>query len=65
MTTWDPDTQVQDVDVLRDINARFAGTFALNAWVGRGSLAVGDAVGRLRPEEVVGLERPQTGRYVD
>lgn len=45
MTTFDPDTQKQDANVLRDINARFAGTLALNAEVAAGgSIAVGDAV---------------------
>ena len=45
MTTFDPDTQEQDADVLRDINARFGGTLALNADVEVGGLvAVGDPV---------------------
>lgn len=45
MTTWHPDTLAQDVDVLRDLNARFGGRFALNAWAGRpGRVAVGDVV---------------------
>lgn len=45
MTTFDPDTQEQDADVLRDINARFGGTLALNAEVqAGGAIAVGDAV---------------------
>lgn len=45
MTTFDPDTQAQDANVLRDINARFGGTLALNAEVAAGGLvAVGDAV---------------------
>ena len=45
MTTFDPDTQVQDANVLRDINQRFDGTLALNAEVAvGGSIAVGDAV---------------------
>ena len=45
MTTWHPDTLAQDVDVLRDLNARFGGRFALNAWAGRpGRVAVGDLV---------------------
>ena len=45
MTTWDPDTNEQDVSVLRDINARFGGTFALNAWAGQpGLVRVGDPV---------------------
>jgi uncharacterized protein YcbX len=45
MTTWDPDTLVQDVDVLRSIRSRFSGTFALNAWTAReGRISVGDPV---------------------
>lgn len=45
MTTFDPDTQEQDADVLRDINARFGGTLALNAAVeAGGTITVGDAV---------------------
>jgi hypothetical protein len=45
MTTWDPDTQEQDVEVLRDIQRRFGGTLALNASVERpGLVRVGDPV---------------------
>jgi uncharacterized protein len=45
MTTYDPDTQVQDVSVLRDIVTRFEGKLALNARVLRGGvLSVGDRV---------------------
>ena len=45
MTTYDPDTQVQDPRVLRDIVERFEGKLALNARVVRGgTLAVGDDV---------------------
>ena len=43
VTTYDPDTLDQRVDVLRDIRRRFDGTLALNAAVLRpGSVAVGD-----------------------
>jgi uncharacterized protein len=43
MTTFHPDTLVQDVEVLRDINARFGGKLALNAAVDRpGTIALGD-----------------------
>ncbi len=43
MTTFHPDTLVQDVDVLRDINARFDGKLALNcAVLEPGSIALGD-----------------------
>lgn len=45
MTTFHPDTLVQDVDVLRDINARFGGKLALNAAVeAPGAIALGDPV---------------------
>jgi uncharacterized protein YcbX len=45
MTTFDPDTQEQDVDVLLSIHRRFQGTLALNCWVVReGELRVGDPV---------------------
>ena len=44
-TPFHPDTLVQDVDVLRDINARFDGKLALNAAVDQpGTIALGDAV---------------------
>ena len=36
MTTFDPDTQEQDPDVLRDIVRRFGGRLALNCRVVRG-----------------------------
>ena len=45
MTTYDPDTLVQDVSVLRDIVDRFEGKIALNARVVQGGvLSVGDPV---------------------
>jgi uncharacterized protein YcbX len=45
MTTFHPDTIEQDVDVLRDVRARFDGKLALNAAVERpGAIALGDAV---------------------
>jgi uncharacterized protein YcbX len=48
VTTYDPDTLSQDVDVLRDIRRRFDGTLALNSAVLRpGRISVGD------PAEVV------------
>lgn len=62
MTTWDPDTIAQDVDVLRQIRRDHDGTFALNAWAGRpGEVAVGDAVTLL--EDPIELTRPALGRY--
>ena len=45
MTTFDPDTQKQDVEVLLKIRHEFAGTLALNCYVIKpGKLAVGDPV---------------------
>lgn len=45
MTTIDPDTFAVTPDVLRRINSRYAGRFALNCWIARpGEVAVGDAV---------------------
>lgn len=48
MTTFDPDTQEQDHQALREIVARFGGTLALNAEVLRG--------GTLREGDLVELE---------
>lgn len=63
MTTWDPDTQEQDIGVFQHIRERFGGRLALNAWAGRaGRIAVGDAVRVLESE--VELELPFAGRYV-
>jgi hypothetical protein len=45
MTTFDPDTNVQDPEVLRSIVRQFDGRLALNAEVASGgSIAVGDPV---------------------
>ena len=45
MTTFDPETQAQDVDVLRKIRREFGGRLALNASVlEEGSVEVGDRV---------------------
>lgn len=45
MTTWDPDTQAQDVGVLRDIARRFDGRLCLNAAVVEAArIEVGDEV---------------------
>jgi hypothetical protein len=63
VTTFDPDTVEQDVDVLRFIGRAFGGTLALNAWAGQpGTIAVGDEAHLL--DEDVELERPELGRYV-
>ena len=62
MTTFDPDTLAQDVDVLRGIRSRFGGTLALNAWAGReGHVAVGDAAELL--EQPIELALPALGRF--
>jgi uncharacterized protein len=45
MTTWDPDTQVQDLSVLRRIAEEFDGTMALDsAVISGGTIAIGDPV---------------------
>ena len=45
MTTWDPDTGEQDLDVFRRIHYRFGGTMALDAWVvSGGQIKTGDPV---------------------
>ena len=45
MTTWDPDTQEQDLSVLRRIVQDFGGTMALDsAVVSGGTITVGDLV---------------------
>lgn len=50
MTTFDPDTQEQNVDVLRRINREFAGVLALNCRVVRGGrLAIGEVVELVEP----------------
>jgi len=61
MTTWDPETGVQDVSVLRRIAQEFDGTFALNAWAARsGSIRVGDPVTLW--DEFAEAEPPRLGR---
>lgn len=45
MTTFDPDTREQDVEVLKHIHAAFGGELALDCWVVRpGTIALGDDV---------------------
>jgi uncharacterized protein YcbX len=62
ITTFDPDTLDQDVDVLRDIHADFGGALALNAWAGRGgTVAIGDEVRLL--DDAPELAHPQLGRF--
>jgi hypothetical protein len=49
MTAYDPDTQVRDKDITRDIYRRFAGKLALNCFVIEGGdISVGDAVELMR-----------------
>ena len=53
MTTWDPDTQAQDVGVLRDIARRFDGRLCLNAAVLEPArIQTGDEVELLGPWEM-------------
>jgi uncharacterized protein len=49
MTAYDPDTQVRDKDITRDIYRRFEGKLALNCFViEAGDITVGDAVELMR-----------------
>lgn len=49
MTAYDPDTQVRDKEITRDIYRRFDGTLALNCFVIEGGeVAVGDEVQLVR-----------------
>ncbi len=60
VTTFDPDTLAQDVDVLRDIGRRFDGTLALNSAVlAAGRIHVGD------PAAVVALDDDHRGLLHD
>ena len=53
MTTFDPDTLVQDLGVLRRIARVFDGTMALDSAVVRaGRIAIGDPVELLEPDDV-------------
>jgi uncharacterized protein len=55
MTTFDPDTQQQDIGVLRDIASRFDGRLGLNALVLEpGRIAQGDPVELLGPWDADG-----------
>ena len=61
MTTFDPDTQAHDPDILRGIIRRFGGRLALNAAVTHGGLLrVGDTVRVERPTERSHSIRPPT-----
>ena len=66
MTTFDPDTVAQDVEVLKRINREFTGRFALNGWVSEpGRVAVGDRVELLETGYPVAAGPPAGGRYDD
>lgn len=61
VTTFDPDTGAQNLDVLRRINREFDGRVGLDCWVARpGTIRVGD------PVEVVDeyLEPPPRGGWI-
>lgn len=62
MTTYDPDTAVQDPQVLKRIVREFGGSFFLDAWVARsGAISVGDPVSLLDTFE--SPEPPLFGRF--
>lgn len=64
VTTWDPDTITQNVDVLRHIHATFHGTLALNAWAGQeGEVIAQDNVEHLVLEHPIALRTPAAGRF--
>jgi uncharacterized protein YcbX len=63
VTTYQPDTIEQDVDVLLDIRRRFAGSLALNAWTARpAAVRVGDVVELL--DSFDDAIAPGLGRFV-
>jgi len=63
VTTWDPDTLLQDAGVLQDIRARFDGFFALDGWaVMDGTIAVHDRVELL--DDASYARPPKLGRNV-
>ncbi len=66
LTTYDPDTLEQDLDVLRDIRRRFGGALALNtAVLTPGLVRVGDPVRLLDPEETAALGRTTIAEATD
>ena len=66
MTTFDPDTLVQDLDVLRRIQHEFDGTLALNCYVIHpGRISVGDSVELLDAAEVEGPRSNVQGAHRD
>jgi hypothetical protein len=59
MTTFDPDTQVQDPAVLHDLATRFELRFALDCFVIRGGdIAVGQTVELIAPQRVAAVSHP-------
>ena len=57
MTSYDPDTQVQDKEITRDIYRRFDGKLALNCFViEAGEIAVGDEVRLIKGRACSGTE---------
>jgi hypothetical protein len=61
VTTIDPDTGEQDIDVLREINRDFDGVLALNCWVARaGAISVGNSVSLVQAE----LPLPRRGGWI-
>ena len=61
VTTIDPDTGEQNLDVLRRINRQFDGKLALNCWVAEGGLIrVGDPAELLDAD----LPRPERGGWI-
>ena len=63
VTTIDPDTGAQDLDVLRSINHRFHGMIALNCWViTPATVHVGDEVDVL--DGAPAQPPPQVGGWV-
>jgi uncharacterized protein YcbX len=60
MTTYDPDTQVQDHKVLRQIVKQFGGALALDTVVINGGyIAIGDPVEFVDDSEDVSIENPE------
>jgi uncharacterized protein YcbX len=63
MTTWDPDTGGQDLNVLRRIQRQFGGSMALDAWVvAGGRVKVGDPVELA--DDIAAGPPPIRGRFV-
>jgi len=63
MTTWNPDTGEQDLDILRRIRRQFGGTMALDAWVvAGGRVTVGDPVELA--DDIEAGPPPVRGRFI-